>query len=292
MQKRVIMDCDNTLGVCGCDVDDGLALLALLGTEGVQLEAVCTCYGNSDIDTVTGNTRRMFSELGIDVPVHLGCKGPGEPFSEASRFLAKAASEHPGEISLLATGSMTNLLGASLVDPGFFANLREIVCMGGVTRSLVITPGRIMDELNLSCDADATLAMLASPCPVTVATSQNCLPAFFKREDLAREFSASSWICRTVDYWFEEMDGAYDWNGWTCWDLVAAFALCRPHLFDWLSMNVTLNRKFIQAGYLEHASDDAPAARISTPVIIDPEAFRSEAYQAWHASFAQLHMDD
>lgn len=288
MQKHVIMDCDNTLGVRGCDVDDGLALLGLLGTEGVSVEALCTCYGNSDIETVTNNTRRMFAEMSIDIPLYKGCAGPDEPHSEAARFLAEAAAARPGEISLLATGSMTNLLGASLIDPSFFANLREIVCMGGVTRSLVITPGRIMDELNLSCDADATLAMLASPCPITIATAQNCMPAFFEREELAREFSADSWLCRTVDYWFNDMDAAYDWKGWTCWDLVAAFALCRPSLFDWHTMDVTLNRRFIQAGYLEHASEGAPSALVSTPTIADADAFRAEAYAAWHAALAKL----
>lgn len=288
IQKNVIVDFDNTLGVRGCDVDDGLALLGLLGTEGVQVEAVCTCYGNSDIETVTHNTQRMFAEMGIDLPVYRGCSGPDELQSDASRFLAKAAADRPGELSLLATGSMTNLLGASLVDPFFFGNLREIVCMGGISQSLVITPGHIMDELNFSCDANATLAMLSSPCPVTIATAQNCMPASFQREGLVREFSDDSWLCRTVDYWFHDMDAAYDWEGWICWDLVAAFALCRPHLFEWPTMDITLNKRFIQAGYLERAVEDAPSATVSTPVIIEADAFRAEAYEAWHAALAKL----
>ena len=35
--KHVIFDCDNTLGVKDCDVDDGLALLYLLGCEEVTV---------------------------------------------------------------------------------------------------------------------------------------------------------------------------------------------------------------------------------------------------------------
>lgn len=290
MMKRVILDCDNTLGVRGCDVDDGLALLGLIGTEGVHVEAVCTTYGNSDIVTVTDNTERMFAEMGIDLPLYRGCAGPDELDSAASRFLAETAAAHPGELSLLATGSLTNLKGAASIDPSFFANLREIVCMGGVTESLVITPGRIMDELNFSCDADAVFEMLSSSCPITIATAQNCLSAFFRRDDLARVFSPDSWLCRTVDYWFNDMDAAYDWNGWTCWDLVAAFALCRPHLFEEACMDITLNRRFFHVGYLEHAPADAPSVRVSTPVIADPDMFRTEAYEAWRTALEKLGM--
>ncbi len=288
MSKRVVMDFDNTLGVRGCDVDDGLALLALLGTDDVQVEAVCTCYGNSDIDTVTRNTERMFAELGIEIPIYRGCAGPDAPKSDAAQFLAEVAAANPGEISVLATGSMTNLKGAALIDEGFYANVREVACMGGVTRSLVITPGRIMDELNFSCDAEATLGLLAAPCPTTIATAQNCLPAFFRRDDLAREFGAESWLCRTVDYWFGDMDAAYAWDGWTCWDLVAAFAVARPHLFEQHTMEVTLNRRFLEAGYLEQAAEGAPTATVSVPAIADADAFRAEAYEAWRAAFARL----
>ena len=38
--KHVIFDCDNTLGVKDCDVDDGLALLYLLGCEEVTVHGV------------------------------------------------------------------------------------------------------------------------------------------------------------------------------------------------------------------------------------------------------------
>lgn len=45
--KKVLFDCDNTMGLPGRDVDDGLALLYLLGREDVDLKGVTTTYGNS-----------------------------------------------------------------------------------------------------------------------------------------------------------------------------------------------------------------------------------------------------
>lgn len=170
MDKRIIIDFDNTMGVRGCDIDDGLALLFLLGTEGVRVEAACTAFGNSSIDVVHDNTARMLREWDLDIPVHRGAGAPDEEPSEAARFLAEAAAESPGELAVVATGSMSNLGQAARLDPAFFSNLCEVSLMGGITESLVIN-GRIMNELNLSCDPAATAAVLGAQCSVTAATA-------------------------------------------------------------------------------------------------------------------------
>ena len=52
-----------------------------------------------------------------------------------------------------------------------FADYNVNLIMGGITESLVIN-GRIMNELNLSCDPAATAAVLGAQCPVTAATAQ------------------------------------------------------------------------------------------------------------------------
>ena len=43
----VVVDCDNTLGIPGCDVDDGTALIYLLGCPEVEIIGITTSYGNS-----------------------------------------------------------------------------------------------------------------------------------------------------------------------------------------------------------------------------------------------------
>jgi len=63
--KKIIFDCDNTMGISGKDVDDGLALLYLLGREDVQLVGVTTTYGNSTIQEVHQNTASMLAGLNI-----------------------------------------------------------------------------------------------------------------------------------------------------------------------------------------------------------------------------------
>ena len=40
MKRKMIYDCDNTIGIEGCDVDDGLSLLFLLACEEADLLGV------------------------------------------------------------------------------------------------------------------------------------------------------------------------------------------------------------------------------------------------------------
>ena len=85
---NVIFDCDNTFGVRGCDVDDGLALLYLLGSSDVNLLGITSTYGNSDIETVYAATKKMLGDLRCSgIPLLKGCAGPETSDCEAVDFL-------------------------------------------------------------------------------------------------------------------------------------------------------------------------------------------------------------
>ena len=244
MAKRIVVDFDNTMGVPGCDIDDGLALLFLLGNpELAQVEAVCTAYGNSDIDTVGRATASLMDALasaGARIPVHRGAAGPDDPDSDAAR----------------------------------------ITLMGGITETLAFN-GAIMNELNLSCDPAAARAVLEAPCPVRIATSQHCLPALFALEDFRKAFDEGSWVHRTCRYWFDDMARRYGTRGFVCWDVVAAAALIRPDLFKPEQRRISLNDRFLGVGLLERAAEGVPCAVAETPAIAEPARFRAEVLAAW-----------
>lgn len=48
--KKIVFDCDNTFGIKNCDVDDGLALMYLLGSREAEFLGVTSTYGNSSLD--------------------------------------------------------------------------------------------------------------------------------------------------------------------------------------------------------------------------------------------------
>lgn len=284
MAKRIVVDFDNTMGVPGCDIDDGLALLFLLGNpELAQVEAVCTAYGNSDIDTVGRATASLMDALasaGARIPVHRGAASPDDPDSDAARFLARVTADNPGQIHIVALGSLTNLRGAAAVDPAFFANAASITLMGGITETLAFN-GAIMNELNLSCDPAAARAVLEAPCPVRIATSQHCLPALFALDDFRKAFDEGSWVHRTCRYWFDDMAWRYGTRGFVCWDVVAAAALIRPDLFKPEQRRISLNDRFLGVGLLERAAEGVPCAVAETPAIAEPARFRAEVLAAW-----------
>lgn len=290
MSHTVILDFDNTMGVPDCDVDDGLALLHLLGCDDVDVLGLCTSYGNSTIEIVQDNTLRMLNEWKLNLPVYRGAANPDKPVSDAARYLAEQVAARPGEITILATGSLTNLRGASLVSPSFFRDVHSVFIMGGIERSLIIN-GRIMNELNLTCDPLATEDLLRSGCSVTVATAQACLDAFFTRKDFAGAFGADSWLTRTCEPWFETMASWYDWNGFACWDVVAAAALTHPELFRTRELPVTLNKELLGLGYLERAEPDAPCAIVNAPVIADPQAFTQFVLRSWKRGLSRIDGD-
>ena len=89
MKRKIIFDCDNTMGLLNCDVDDGLALLCILANKEVELLAITTSFGNNKTEIVYKNTKAMIADLNLDIPIYLGALEPMDYDNEASKFIAK-----------------------------------------------------------------------------------------------------------------------------------------------------------------------------------------------------------
>ena len=285
----VILDCDNTMGLPGCDVDDGLALLYLLGSPGVRLLGVTCSYGNSTQEAVHRNTLRLLDQWGRrDIPVYRGSQGPGQLPSPAAEFLAKEARAHRGRLHLLVTGSTTNLLGAMSLDGGFLDRLHTISLMGGITEPLLVG-GKPMAELNLSIDARASLEILRRAHHIRIATAQNCLASFFPREGLEELAESGSpvgvYLADALADWYGH--NAVHWNldGIVNWDVTAAAQLVCPELFDLNDTSITPTLESMAWGML---LGDAPAIPVQLPVILDPDQYRRHVYETYCAAKIDL----
>lgn len=284
---KVLFDCDNTMGVKNCDVDDGLTLLYLLGRQDINLLGVTTTFGNSQIDTVYNNTKEMFNELSItNIPLHKGASSSQNRQSEASKYLARTANQYPGEITLLATGSLTNLLGAYELDDNFFSNLKEIVLMGGITKPLIIN-GKNLDELNFACDPEASYRVLSSNTKVTVLTGHICLQALFGENEYKRLMENNSIKIyeyirnKTID-WFEFIMQEFEIKGFYNWDIVASVYITHPELFDENIKKVISTPKSLKKGYLEIDPLSEKYYEINIPTTIkDTDKFNEVIFDAW-----------
>jgi purine nucleosidase len=152
MKQSVIFDTDMTFGFPGSPVDSGLALLYLLGRDDIDVKAVTVTGRNESI----GKTLDAVSWLlrinnRTDIPVIKGCCDSGEYNTAAAEFLANSSRD--GGLTIISTGPLGNIYGASLVDTEFYTNCKQILCTGGLLYPLQ-TPGwKLAGDITLSRDA-------------------------------------------------------------------------------------------------------------------------------------------
>lgn len=149
---KVLIDCDP-------GIDDALALALAAGTPTIELVGITTVGGNVGLDLTTANALalREFLDLG-DVPVVPGCagaliRGPidaahvhgssglgdavlpppvrGVTEGHAVDFIIETLRAAPGEITLVATGPLTNVALAVRREPRIVEWARDFVIMGG-----------------------------------------------------------------------------------------------------------------------------------------------------------------
>lgn len=285
--RKIIHDCDCTFGVAGCDVDDGLALLYLLGDPEAEVLGITTTYGNNNLPAVYENTKRFMKAIQReDIPVYRGGESIGDIDNEASRYLAEMAKKHEGELELLVTGSVTNLYGAWKLNPDFFKQVKKIVMMGGITEPLVFAK-KIMNELNFSCDPLAAYTVLTSGADVAVITGNNCLKVLFTKEEYDKRLvdnqkKIAQFIKEETDYWFDYIMNEYGIPGYYNWDAIAAAYLLHPELFEMKKEDFCLSIQDLETGMLSRSQN--PQDRNSVleiPVIGDENAFTTNIYDTW-----------
>ena len=89
--------------------------------------------------------------------------------------------------------------------------------MRGVTEPLFLNHVKL-DELDFSCDPEAAYCVLTNGRNVSIATDNNCLPAYIKHEDYkSRLLNATNPIGRYIyeqtKSWFDAKIKKYDLNG-------------------------------------------------------------------------------
>jgi purine nucleosidase len=176
-------------------VDDAMALLFLHHHPEIDLLGVTTVFGNARIEVTTRNALFLKREWKIDAPV---VKGAGETFiphrvtheppkhihgadglgnigvpetvdietdpRPAAQFIIDTVRAHPGEVTLVAVGRMTNLANALKQDPEIVSLVKEVVIMGGAFE----VPGNVTPaaEANIHGDPEAADMVATATWPV------------------------------------------------------------------------------------------------------------------------------
>ena len=144
---------------CDPGIDDAVALLLALHSPELSVQAVTTTHGNVPLSATTRNGLDLLAFAGRpEVPLYPGALSPlvrapiyapqihGEgglgdvdlPAAaqppqplHAALALTQLSERFPGQLTVCATGPLSNLALAERLDPGFLGRLREVVIMGG-----------------------------------------------------------------------------------------------------------------------------------------------------------------
>ena len=175
------------MGKVRWELDDGLALLYILGCSDLELLGITTTFGNGKIEKVMYHTKRLLKAIGReDIPLIKGASKKEEPPTDAARFLADKAASNPGEITLLAAGPLGNLRGAVQIDPNFFRNLKELIFMRGHIKHPFKMGNKSLQDFNLAFDLKAALRVFNAECPVNIINSEICTQVPFTTAHLER----------------------------------------------------------------------------------------------------------
>ncbi len=184
MALKIIMDSDP-------GIDDAAAITMALNNPNLDVKLITAVAGNVTVDKTTANVLKLVHFFDQDVPVAAGAAEPLiKPFEDAARIhgesgmpgydfgddygqpIAKTAVEalHDAimaedEVTLVPTGSYTNIALLFKQYPEVKSHIKQIVAMGGSISGGNMTS---VAEFNVFTDPDAAAIMYNSGVPIVM----------------------------------------------------------------------------------------------------------------------------
>jgi len=267
-KNKIILDCDP-------GHDDAVAILLTLASPNeIDCLGITISAGNVSLDLTTKNALKILSLVNNQItPVYKGCPRPlisklvtaehvhGEsgldtgsgnalpepknlPEEEhAVNYILNTLKEHPkDEITLVATGPLTNLGAALALDPETFNKAKRIVLMGGAG----FEPGNITPaaEFNIFVDPHAAQSIFESGIEIYMFGLDVTHQMIITPTRLKMIEKSSNLIGPTVsDFlsFFNSYDTKiYGWEGAPLHDPCTIAWLIQPDIFEIKKMSVEI----------------------------------------------------
>ncbi|NQT61299.1 MAG: nucleoside hydrolase [Bacteroidetes bacterium] len=216
-KERIIIDTD-------AGVDDAMAILLALNSPELEVIGFTTVHGNAELSDCTKNVLRLLDLTGRqDIPVAVGADAPlirkptygkfvhgddgfGDvdlPYSSLTpiamhgvEFLEEMVNKHPGEITIVALGPLTNLALAIGKDRSFARKVKHVIFMGGTY--LERGNATSVATANLFHDPHAARIVYDSGVPLTSVGLDGCRKFYFKEEHVS-QFSLGNKYGKYID---------------------------------------------------------------------------------------------
>ncbi len=257
--RLVILDTDP-------GVDDALALLYLRARPDLRLLAITTVFGNADVETTTRNALWLRARLGPDAPVHRGAAAPlngvrglspthvhghnglgdidlGDldlPPADAGAAherIVDLVRAHPGAVTIVAIGPLTNLALALRLAPDIAGLVAGVTIMGGAFGGNGwagnVTP---FAEANIHNDPEAAAEVLAAGWPITLTpldATMSCVLSDADARALAEHGGEAGRLAFAVTRGYARAYARHEGlDGCVLHDVAALAWLVRPDLFE------------------------------------------------------------
>lgn len=284
---KVIIDTD-----IGTYYDDAFAVLYAVQNPSLDILAVSTSYGDTRLRARIA--RKILRVAGRpDIPVYAGVPGsmsggshmygfegenimteedwkdPSlEPEAESSvDKIIREVMKYPHEVTLITTGTVTNVATAILKEPKVAEYAKELIIMGGVVVPIVDEKGisrSPVEEYNLNNDTLATNIVWKSGINITLVPIDVTLKVPLCSEQIDRIRSANTPIARLVsniiEVWPRQEREIYMSVG-----IPTEFTGLWLH--DPLTVGVAVDRSFIEEARLHIDAEFAPTVILRDMIV-------------------------
>lgn len=294
MAEKILLDTD-----IGSDIDDAVCLAYLLAQPACDLLGVTTVTGEGARRAALASA--LCTIAGRDVPIHVGAETPllidqrqpqtpqaaalerwpheaEFPRGDAIEFMRQTIRAHPGEVTLLTIGPLTNAALLFSVDPEIPRLLKSLVMMCGVFG--INNPGNPSHgtEWNAMLDPHATTIVYRAPVAVHRSIGLDVtLQVTMDAEEVRQRFDTP--LLRPVrdfaEVWFEERDEII------FHDPLAAVTLFDEEVCGFTRGHVTVDMDEAPGSTAFAAGNDGPHEIATT---VDAERFFQHYFEVFERS--------
>jgi inosine-uridine nucleoside N-ribohydrolase len=255
MAQKIIIDTDP-------GVDDSMAIFFALCSPELELIGLTTIFGNVHTSLATTNALRLLEIAGRpDIPVAKGVDHPlARPYKgpvpyvhgddgqanihlppptrkavamSAAEFIIDRVMAHPGEVTLIPVGPLTNIALALRLEPRIADNVREVVIMGG--NAFCHGNASPAAEANILNDAEAADVVFGAPWQVTMVGLDVTHKVQMSKAHLAEyggiDNPMAQHIHRIVPHYVDFFESRYHTDGIFVHDSSAVAYVIDPSLF-------------------------------------------------------------
>ena len=287
----IIHDCDP-------GIDDALAIAFAAGYPGIELAGITTVAGNVGLELTTLNALSVAAFTGVGkVPVTAGSAGPllrpaldarsvhgetglgGAVLPDPGRepepghavdFITRTIADRPGEITLVATGPLTNIALAVKREPRITEWVKSFVIMGGSAGRGNVTPAA---EYNIWADPEAASIVFGAGWTVNmigldVTLLARATPDIQQRMASLGELG-SQLLLPAISQYFSSAEGDYP----AVHDVCAMVYVAEPSLFGMRPAHVAVETTGRWTSGMTVTEFSAPEVNASVAMDLDAQGF-------------------